>query len=150
MIISITGQLAVLRYYSTNGIYIQAHPGLSGEDNYQETFGFIYSLKRPRGVSLLKTRQFFHSLFTEENNHPVPVHCEVQELGECTVRYEVPDSPKVGIQMLDATHELDRLPAWKVADYLLVDGQRIDMIQDPAGYNIRPGFEFTAWWPANS
>ena len=140
-----TPRLAVLRYYSVRKPYVDENPEISGPDNYKETFGFIGPLTRPKGTKLLKTREFFHGLFTLENCHPTPVLCEVQELGQATVQYELPDNfdPAL-IQILDVTYELNRLPAWKVADYILYDGEKVPMIQDPAGYTIRPGFEFHA------
>lgn len=74
---------------------------------------------------------FFHLLWNEQSDHPLPITAHVRKFSNCIVDYkiELEDDEEFDIkkiQFVKSTYEADGIPFWIVADYILYDGHKVE------------------------
>lgn len=80
----------------------------------------------------IKTKDFFHDLFREDGDHPLPVECHTRVYYNQEISYiiELEDDEEFDIKKVQLVKSLetstDTIPFWIIADYILYDGKEID------------------------
>lgn len=82
---------------------------------------------------------FFHLLWNEQSDHPLPITAHVRTFANSTVWYDVnlDDNEEFDIkkvQLVKSQYEADAIPFWIIADYILYDNHKVEA--DPSLWDI--------------
>ena len=167
--VTIKGDLFVLRYYTTNKVFVDEHG--SQEDEYFQDYGFktiesitvnddAENLVKQKGKYVL-TQDHFHQLFSVEGDHPLPVHCEEQQIDSgdgygVVFTIELKEGEEFDIQKLQlikSDYEVSAYPYWIIARHIIYDGKEIEYDYnecDIEDYQLKTGEEFDIEWFRNN
>lgn len=78
----------------------------------------------------VKTKEFFHNLFSEDGDHPLPIECHTRVYYNQEISYliELQDDEEFDIkkvQLVKSDYECQEFPYWIIADYILYDEKEI-------------------------
>lgn len=78
----------------------------------------------------IKTKEFFHDLWSDESDHPLPVEVHTKTFSSYNPQYEIEleDDEEFDIkklQLVKSDYEFDQYPYWIIADYIMYDGRQI-------------------------
>ncbi len=108
----------------------------------ENTFDFedYDNLVRKKG-KYVKTVEYFHKLFAEDGNHPLPVelHARQSHSGE-SLDYiiELEDDEEFDIkkvQLIKSDYEIECLPYFILAEQILYDGKDVEVVNDNGEYS---------------
>lgn len=79
----------------------------------------------------VKTREFFHDLFSEEGEHPLPVEIHDRYYYGVQASYilQLPDDEEFDIkkvQLVKSDYEVELYPYFIIANYILYDGKKVE------------------------
>lgn len=79
----------------------------------------------------IKTKEFFHNLWSDESDHPLPVEVHTRTFSGDYPQYEIEleDDEEFDIkklQLVKSDYEFDQCPYWIIADYIMYDGRQIN------------------------
>lgn len=79
----------------------------------------------------IKTKEFFHNLWSDESDHPLPVEVHTRTFSGDYPQYEIEleDDDEFDIkklQLVKSDYEFDQCPYWIIADYIMYDGRQIN------------------------
>lgn len=142
--VTIKGQVLAMDYCSTkwydeeedntflDHFYItcgwESFEGLYVDDDFEN------DLIKQKG-KYIKTKEFFHDLFSEEGDHPLPVECHTRSYYDIEVEYiiKLQDDEEFDIkklQLVKSDYECPEFPYFIIADYILYDGKEIRADED--------------------
>ena len=128
-------------YYSTyglteiEGLYLD-----EVEDEYMNGNEDVNLIKK-KG-KYVKTKNFFHDLFKEDGDHPLPVEIHVRDMHKGNyVGYtiELEDDEEFDItklQLVKSDYEHELFPYFIIADYIIYDGKEIGADAELWDYGI--------------
>ena len=78
----------------------------------------------------IKTKEFFHNLFREDGDHPLPIECHTRVYYNQEISYiiELEDDEEFDIkkvQLVKSDYECQEFPYWIIADHILYDNKEI-------------------------
>lgn len=78
----------------------------------------------------VKTKEYFHNLFREDGDHPLPVECHTRTYYNIEADYEIEleDNEEFDItkvQLVKSDYECDAFPYFILAGHILYDGKEI-------------------------
>lgn len=81
----------------------------------------------------VKTKEYFHNLFREDGDHPLPVECHTRTYYNIEADYviELEDNEEFDIkkvQLVKSDYECDQFPYFILARHILYDGKEIDTL----------------------
>lgn len=115
-----------------------------GFDKFNSYFYATYGMDNIRSLTVnasdnlikqkgkyIKTKEFFHKLWSDESDHPLPVEVHVRSFQGDYPEYEIEleDDEEFDIkklQLVKSDYEFQEAPYWIVADYIMYDGKQID------------------------
>lgn len=78
----------------------------------------------------VKTKEYFHDLFSEDGDHPLPVECHTKVYQNVYADYEIEleDNEEFDIkkvQLVKSDYECDAFPYFIIACHILYDGKEV-------------------------
>lgn len=79
----------------------------------------------------IKTKEFFHNLWKEDGEHPLPVEVHVRTFNgdypEYTIKLEDDEEFDIKkLQLVKSDYECEPFPYFIIADYIMYDGKKIN------------------------